>query len=144
VGFVCAQLLVSWVAHFRSLLVLFVLVISAMALSILLQFTASDYPCSHILNTRAIVTWQYNHVYTVLIVLKIQWNHLKVGFAFIVFVSLYWQYSLILKSNCFTNILMKCLKELYRDILLTEINVFILSKYYWYMMNCFRLYLKTI
>lgn len=44
-GFVCAQLLVSWVAHFRSLLVLFVLVILAIALSILLQFTASDYPC---------------------------------------------------------------------------------------------------
>ena len=99
---------------------------------------------THNLSTRAIVTWQYNHVYTVLIVLKIQWNHLKVGFVFIVFVSLYWQYSLILESNCFTNISMKCLKELYRDILLTEINVFILSKYYWNMMNCSRLYLKTI
>lgn len=41
-GFVCAQSLVSWVAHFRSLFVLFLLVILAIALSIL---TASDYPC---------------------------------------------------------------------------------------------------
>ena len=96
------------------------------------------------LTPEAMLTWQYNGCYSVLIMLKTQCDHIRVGIVCIVYVSLYWQSSLILESNCYANMSMKCLNELYRDILLTEINVFILSKYYWYIINCFRLYLKTV
>ena len=95
------------------------------------------------LTPEAMLTWQYNGCYSVLIMLKTQCDHIRVGIVCIVYVSLYWQSSLILESNCYTDMSMKCLNELYRDILLTELNVFILSKYYWYIINCFRLYLKT-